>query len=154
MESIPQKNPLIKNLWLGIGCKSGISTELLLTAVDQVCRNYELRLAAIAGIATIDIKAREIGLVEFCRSRGLPLTTFPAEMLSQVVVPHGDMAIAKIVGTPSVAEAAAILAASQTNLAVKLIVPKQIIRLPEQPGAVTIAVAQTLLTNDPPNFRF
>ncbi|AUS99489.1 cobalamin biosynthesis protein CbiG [Nostoc sp. CENA543] len=130
-----------------MGCTSGISSELLVTAVEQVCRNYELRLAAIAGIATIDIKAREISLVEFCRSHGLPLTTFPAEMLAQVAVPHGDMAIAKIVGTPSVAEAAAILAASQTNLAVKLIVPKQIIRLPEKPGAVTIAVAQTLLND-------
>lgn len=131
-------------MWIGVGCTSGISAELLVLAIEQVWQNYELPKMAIAGVATIDIKARETGLVEFCHSHNLPLKTFPAEMLSQVVVLNPDEAIAKIVGTPSVAEAAAILAVSQVHSAVKLLVPKQIIRLPEQPGAVTIAVAQRL----------
>ncbi|UKO96694.1 cobalamin biosynthesis protein [Nostoc sp. UHCC 0870] len=142
MQIIPEQQPVQQNLWIGFGCQSGISSELLLVAIEQVFQNYNLPQTAIAGLATIDIKASEPGLIEFCRSYDLPLKTFPAESLSSVVVPHPTVAIAKIVGTPSVAEASAILAASQLNFAVKLLVPKQIFRLPAQPGAVTIAVAQ------------
>jgi cobalamin biosynthesis protein CbiG len=52
--------------------------------------------------------------------------------------------IAAKVGTASVAEAAAILAASaneEQQFGVKLLVPKQIFRLPGEPRVVTIAIA-------------
>ncbi|MBD2362270.1 cobalamin biosynthesis protein [Anabaena minutissima FACHB-250] len=144
MQIIPDQQPVQQNLWIGFGCQSGISSELLLVAIEQVFQNYGLLQTEIVGLATIDIKASEPGLIDFCHSYNLPLKTFSAEILSTVAVPHPTVAIAKIVGTPSVAEASAILAASHLNLAVKLLVPKQIVRLPGQPGAVTIAVAQGL----------
>lgn len=144
MTKVSQKDLISKNLWVGIGCTSGISADLLSVAMEQIEQNYQLPITAIAGIATIDIKAKEPGLLEFCHRYNFDLKPFTAEMLSTVTVPHPNMAIAKIVATPSVAEAAAILAASHRNLAVKLLVTKQIFRLPEQPGAVTIAVAKSL----------
>lgn len=141
-------------LWVGIGCKRGTSWELIDLAIEQVFRENQLFTSAIAGIATIDTKASEVGLVKLCRLRNLPLKTFSAEILSSVCVPNPATITDDKVGTPSVAEAAAILAASQltsltvfpfTNieeLPVKFLVPKQIFQIQRQPGAVTLAVAQ------------
>ena len=135
-------------LWVGIGCERGTSRQLIETAIQQVCQSHHLAENAIAGIATIDIKADEVGLVELCRDRNLPLQTFPAEFLRSVPVPNPSVVVDKEVGTPSVAEAAAIVAAN-SNLGAQslapLLVEKQIIRAENQSGAVTIAIAQSEL---------
>ncbi|WP_156481663.1 cobalamin biosynthesis protein, partial [Anabaena sp. 4-3] len=131
-----------QRLWVGIGCQSGISYKLVDVAIEGVFREYELDKNAIAGIGTIDSKATEAGILDYCRLTKLPLKTFAAEILSTVAVPNPNAAIAQKVRTPSVAEAAAILAATRQNQAVKLLVPKQIFRLPGEVGTVTVAVAQ------------
>ncbi|WP_017652240.1 cobalamin biosynthesis protein [Fortiea contorta] len=146
-------------LWVGIGCQRGTSWELIATAIEQVCRDYQLNESAIAGIATIDTKASEAGLVELCRLYHWCLKTFPAEVLSTISIPNPSPIIAKVTGTPSVAEAAALCAGldlSQTStqksapftrqvrreIEVNLLVPKTIFRLDSQPGTVTVAVAK------------
>ncbi|MFN6462229.1 MAG: cobalamin biosynthesis protein [Nostoc sp. DedVER02] len=145
-------------LWLGVGCKRGTSWQLIDWAIEQVFRENQLCQSAIAGIATIDTKASEVGLVELCRLRNLPLKTFSAEILRSVCVPNPATNIDYKVGTPSVAEAAAILAAnliaspfnSTEALKMNLLLPKQIFQLQGQPGAVTLAVAQAsnmIITN-------
>jgi len=135
-------------LWVGIGCERGTSRQLIETAIQQVCQSHHLAENAIAGIATIDIKADEVGLVELCRDRNWPLQTFPTEVLRSVPVPNPSVVVDKEVGTPSVAEAAAIVAAN-SNLGAQslapLLVEKQIIRAENQSGAVTIAIAQSEL---------
>lgn len=159
-------------LWVGIGCQRGSSRQLIEKAIEKVFGEYQLLhsamakcpLSAIAGIATINSKASEVGLVEFCHLHNLPLKTFSAEILSTIWVPNPAKIIEKKVGTPSVAEASAILAASRVTplespylektiegLGVIFLVPKQIFRLPGQPGVVTIAVTQstTSLINRP-----
>jgi cobalt-precorrin 5A hydrolase/precorrin-3B C17-methyltransferase len=148
-------------LWLGIGCERGTSKKLIESAILQVCQKYHLALGAIAGIATIDLKADEVGLIEVCREKNWPLKTFSAEVLGKINVPNPSTIVAAEVGTPSVAEAAAICAGlgmtgkmpvlrdwglrmtgkmpvlqDGTNLLVK----KQIFRLEGERGAVTIAV--------------
>jgi cobalt-precorrin 5A hydrolase len=170
-----------QHLWVGIGCQRGTSRRLIETAIQQVCKENQLNQSAIAGLATIDNKAREVGLVEFCQLRNFYLKTFPAEILRQVCVPNPSKIIAKAMGTPSVAEAAAMLAAanierqstivtqigkneeklsthqflqlnahlcnltpSSTDWRVRCLVPKQIFRLPGEPGTVTIAVATVI----------
>ncbi len=149
-----EKNPLeqhqLKNLWVGIGCQRGSSLELIAGAIQQVFKENQLDQSAIAGFATIKTKASEFGLVELCRLGNLPLKTFAAPILSTVCVPNPAKVINEKVGTSSVAEAAAILAASSSTadvvgkqrLEVRLLVPKQIFRLQGQPGTVTIAIAQ------------
>nr|WP_199326160.1 cobalamin biosynthesis protein [Nostoc parmelioides] len=132
-------------MWLGLGCQSGISHHLITAAINQIFLENQLDQKTILGIATIDTKVSELGLVEFCRLFQLPLKTFPAEMLANVAVPNPSGVIAEKVGTASVAEAAAILAASahqKQEWGVKLLVPKRIFRLSGQPGVVAIAVAQ------------
>lgn len=141
-------------LWVGIGCKRGTSWQLIDWAIEQVFRENQLFTSAIAGIATIDTKASEVGLVELCHLRNLPLKTFSAKMLCSVCVPNPATITNHKVGTPSVAEAAAILAASQLTwltafpvtsieaLRGSFLVPKQIFQLQGQTGVVTLAIAQ------------
>ncbi|MUL37319.1 precorrin-3B C(17)-methyltransferase [Gloeocapsopsis dulcis] len=126
-------------LWLGIGCERGTSRELIESTIKHVCQDHQLAEQAIAGIATIDIKADEVGLVEMCRDRNFPLCTFPADILCSVTVPNPSKIVDAEVGTPSVAEAAALCAAKAQHL----LVSKQIFRAStEFQGAVTVAIAQ------------
>jgi len=140
---LPQVQWHPRVLWVGIGCERGTSRQLIETAMQQVCREHQLAEGAIAGIATIDLKADEVGLVELCRDRNLPLRTFPADLLRSIVVPNPSAVVEAEVGTPSVAEAAALCASSkESKIQNPLLVPKQIFRSQGQPGAVTIAIAQ------------
>lgn len=132
-------------LWVGIGCERDTPKSLIETAVQTACRSHHLAEAAIAGVATIDIKANEVGIVELCQERQWALRCFPADDLRQVPVPTPSTVVETEVGTPSVAEAAAILAASLASpsfASASLRVSKQIIRRPDQPGAVTVAIAE------------
>ena len=134
-------------LWVGIGCKRGTSKQLIETAIQQVCRENQLAEGAIAGIATIDLKADEIGLVKLCRDRNWPLRTFSADVLRFASVPNSSAIVEVGVGTPSVAEASALCAASVGEITSSihkspLRVSKQIFRLEGQPGLVTVAIAQ------------
>jgi cobalt-precorrin 5A hydrolase/precorrin-3B C17-methyltransferase len=136
--SPPQVHWHPRVLWVGIGCERRTSQQLIETAIEQVCQEHQLAESAIAGIATIDIKADEVGLLQVCRNRNLPLKTFTSDILRSIDVPNPSAIVAAEVGTPSVAEAAALSAANVSSL----VVNKQIFRAEGQPGAVTIAIAQ------------
>ncbi|WP_009634341.1 precorrin-3B C(17)-methyltransferase [Synechocystis sp. PCC 7509] len=123
-------------LWVGIGCERGTTKETIAKAITKVFLEYKLAESAIAAIATIDIKADEVGLLELCQERDLPLITFTKEVLSAVTVPNPSNIVKSEVGTPSVAEAAALSASSSQTL----LVTKQIFK---SVGAVTIAIAQS-----------
>lgn len=130
-------------LWVGIGCIRGTSRELIETAIEQVFHQYHLATEAIAGLATIDLKADETGLLDYSQQKQYPLKTFSAEVLRSIDVPNPSDIVAQEVGTKSVAEASALCASSPEKTA--LIVPKQIIKSETEPGAVTIAIAQSEL---------
>ena len=151
---IPQVQWHPRVLWVGIGCERATKKALINQAIAQTFAQYNLAEEAIAGIATIDIKADEQGILEVCRDRNLPLQTFAAQTLKQVIVPSPSAIVNQEVGTPSVAEAAAISAAqlfdSQNVKLLKqelnpnpLIVTKQIVKQEPKSGAVTIAIAQS-----------
>lgn len=126
-----------KVLWIGIGCERGTSRELIETAIDETCQTYHFASEAIAGIASINLKADETGILEVCRRRNLVFKTFDASQLNQVEVPTPSTVVQQEVGTSSVAEAAAILAGEN------LLVPKQIFKSEGEEGAVTVAIAQS-----------
>ncbi|ELS01543.1 precorrin-3B C17-methyltransferase [Xenococcus sp. PCC 7305] len=151
---IPQVQWHPRVLWVGIGCERGTSRELIDQAIESTFAKHDLAVEAIAGVATIDIKADEKGLLKVCRDRNLPLQTFPASILKKVAVPTPSTVVNQEVGTPSVAEASAIAAAKlfdeqnikllePETLPLPLIVKKQIVKQEQQPGAVTVAIAQS-----------
>ena len=131
-------------LWIGIGCQRGTARSTIELAVQQVCRAYDLAEATIAGLATIETKATEAGLLELCLDRGWALRLFSAAALRTVLVPTPSSAVDRQVGTPSVAEAAALLASLEMGGVenIDLCVPKKILRFPDPLGTVTIAIAQ------------
>lgn len=127
-----------KCLWVGIGCQRGVSKLAIRQAIESVFTQYDLDLATIAGIATLDRKANELGLVDYCRESGWFLKIYSPERLNSVRVERSSQLVSALVGTTSVAEAAA-LCAAQTDI---LLVPKQKFRLGARSGSVTIAIAQ------------
>ncbi|MBW4506500.1 MAG: cobalamin biosynthesis protein [Scytonematopsis contorta HA4267-MV1] len=127
--------------WVGIGCQKGTCREVIEIGIKQVFQSYSLPESLIVGIASIDRKAGETGLLEFCRTCNLPLKTFSADALSAVSVPNASLIVGEKIGTTSVAEAAALLAVFDYCSSPTLIVPKQVFRLEGFPGVVTLAVA-------------
>jgi precorrin-6B methylase 1 len=65
----------------------------------------------VAAVASIDLKADEPGLLELARWQGWTIRFYPAAELATVPVPHPSETVRKYTGTPSVSEAAALLAA-------------------------------------------
>ncbi|WP_052050759.1 precorrin-3B C(17)-methyltransferase [Leptolyngbya sp. KIOST-1] len=128
-------------LWVGIGCERGTPQAVIAAAIERIFRAGHFSLGAIAGIASLDLKADEVGLVALCAERQWPLRCFSAEELKAIAVPNPSTVVEAAVQTPSVAEAAAILAATETSGG-KLRVTKQVVRVEGQPGAVTVAIAQ------------
>ncbi len=100
-------------LWVGIGCERHTPKIVIEQAIQSILQAHHLAEGAIAGLATIDLKADEVGLVEFCRDRNLPLRCFPAAVLRLVDVPNPSTVVDAEVGTPSVSEAAALLASGE-----------------------------------------
>ncbi|MCW2614902.1 MAG: precorrin methylase, partial [Frankiales bacterium] len=108
------------SLVLGIGSSSGVGADEVLALVDRVLRDAGLSARSVTAVATADAKAQEPGIVEACGRRGWPLVTFSSERLAAVDVPNPSAAPERAIGTPSVAEAAALLASGG-----ELVVEKQ-----------------------------
>lgn len=135
---VSEKMTNVNYLWIGIGCQRGTKCEFIAAAIKYVFQQNNLLEGAITGVATINSKANETGLIEYCSDRNLPLVFFTTEQLQNINVPNPSQIVASKVQTPSVAEAAAMIAASVDTL----YVPKQIIRSVQNlKGAVTLAVA-------------
>jgi cobalt-precorrin 5A hydrolase / precorrin-3B C17-methyltransferase len=137
------------SLVIGLGSSRGVPPEEIDALIDQTLSAANLSPRSVSAAATVDLKQNEPGLVAAVAKRGWPLVTFPATALAEVPVPNPSDAVRAAVGTPSVAEAAALLAARDPNPAdpnpsihssptapATLVVPKQI-----SPHA-TVAVAR------------
>ncbi|MFZ9753991.1 MAG: precorrin-3B C(17)-methyltransferase [Cyanobium sp.] len=126
-------------LWLGIGCERNTSLSVLERLVDDTLSAHQLAPQAVAGIASASRKGDEPALLALAHQRGWPLLLWSAAELAQVAVPNPSAAVAAEMGTPSVAEAAARLAAGN---AAPLLVEKTIERAQgDEQGAATLAVA-------------
>jgi cobalamin biosynthesis protein CbiG len=91
---------------VGVGCSLGCSVGELLALVDGALEGLGGELGALA---TVDRRAGEPGVVAAADARGVPLLTYTAQELAAVEVPTPSAVVARHVGTPSVAEAAALL---------------------------------------------
>jgi len=124
-------------LVVGVGASKGAPVEEVLGLVEDALREAGLSAASVAELATVDAKAGEPGLVEAARRLGVPLVTHPAEELARVTVPNPSDAPLAAVGTPSVAEAAALVGGGE------LLVPKRkSAGSVDSPAMATCAVAR------------
>ena len=127
------------SLWLGMGCERGTSLSLLERCLAKTLAEHNLAAEAVAGLASAERKADEPALLELAARRGWPLRCFEAGRLAAVNVPNPSAVVAAEMGTASVAEAAALLAAGPDA---QLRVHKRIERpQPGEQGAATLAIA-------------
>jgi len=96
---------------LGVGCDRGTSFETLHTALNQALTQASVSTSSVKAMATIDKKNDEACILSLSQMYQWPLIYFSAEALAQVEVPNPSETVRKYMGTPAVAEAAAILAA-------------------------------------------
>ena len=99
------------SLVVGVGSSSGAGTDALGGLVAGVLEEAGLDSGCVGAVATVDRKLEEPAIVALSRRMGAPLVAFTAAELSGVDVPNPSAAAADAVGTPSVSEAAALLAA-------------------------------------------
>jgi cobalt-precorrin 5A hydrolase/precorrin-3B C17-methyltransferase len=126
------------SLVVGVGASKGAPVDEVLGLVRDTLRDAGLSPLSVARLATVDAKAGEPGIVEAAEQLGVPVVTYGAETLAGVTVPNPSDAPLDAVGTPSVAEAAALVAGGE------LLVPKRkSVRADGQPAMATCAVVRT-----------
>lgn len=113
--------PAGSGLVVGVGARRGVAAAAVRALLARVAAEHGLDLTG-AGFATLDTKLAEPGLVEAIGAD--VLLGWPAAELAGVTVPLPSGRVADAVGTPSVAEAAALYTARRRGPDATLIVPK------------------------------
>lgn len=107
----------LKSLVVGVGCRRGISAEKVKNAIDGALG--ERNLSDIREIATIDLKANEPGLLEYCAKYDIPLRVFSSQDVKERpwVTEPSDW-VQKNVGVVGVCEPCALMASVRGSLVV------------------------------------
>lgn len=100
---------------LGLGCDRGTSVDTLWTAVESALALAGVGWHDVVAAASITLKSDEIGLLALAAERGWRLTFYEPYDLAAVPVPNPSVTVLRYTGTPSVSEAAALLAAGQAG---------------------------------------
>ena len=131
-------------LWIGLGCERNTSKELIEDSLQSFLATNNLSPLSIAGFATVDLKKDEKAILEISKEKNLPIKFFTSEELSSINTPNPSNVVLNEIGTPSVAEAACMIAAGQGS---KLLKEKKIFKSIDSSkstfGAVTIAVSES-----------
>ena len=125
-----------RGIYLGLGCRRGTGMQELAAAVEAALAAHRIPRCAVAGAASIDLKADEPGLLAWAREEQLPLTFYTAEALRQA---EGDFSpsefVKTVTGVDNVCERAAVLAAGGGRLRIRK----------QAAHGVTVAAAEKVL---------
>ena len=124
---------------LGLGCDRHTPAATIEQCLTEALAACGATLADVQAVASIDLKADEAGLAEVAAHHGWQIRFYPAAELAQVDVPNPSETVRKYTGTPSVSEAAALLAASVGQE--HLIIEKHKLRGPDGRNA-TVSIAR------------
>ncbi|TGZ18856.1 precorrin-3B C(17)-methyltransferase [Streptomyces sp. S816] len=122
------------SLVVGVGASRGAPVDEVLGLIQETLREAGLSPRSVAELATVDAKSKEPGILGAAGRLGVPVVTYSAEELAAVEVPNPSAAPLAAVGTPSVAEAAALLGGGE------LLVPKR--KSDASPAMATCAVVR------------
>jgi cobalt-precorrin 5A hydrolase len=109
MTTMPAKRA--PRLALGLGCDRGTPAATIAQAIAEALAACGGEFADVRAVASIDLKADETGLATVARAHGWTIVFHPASELAAVAVPNPSETVRRHTGTPSVSEAAALLAA-------------------------------------------
>jgi precorrin-4 C11-methyltransferase len=134
-----------KSLVLGVGCERGITEAALEDGLQQFLQSHHFARSSIQALASIDVKSDETALLVIAEKNGWATIYYSAAELAAVTgAPNPSEVVEKCVGTPGVAEPAALLAAG----ARELLVEKQVVTSALAPQRMTFALAR-LSTHSP-----
>ena len=118
-----------------MGARKNISESAVSNAVEKGLTQLSLSPYAVAGLASIDLKKDETGILRYAAAHDLPFRTFGKEALLAVPGSFTESAfVQSVTGVPNVCERAAMKVAGEEA---RLLLRKQIY------DGVTIAVACT-----------
>ena len=124
---------------LGLGCDRDTPLATVRTVIDEALLACQSTLADVGAVASIDLKADEPALLQLAQEQGWTMRFYPAAELAAVEVPNPSETVRKHTGTPSVSEAAALLAAGTDKT--QLIIEKYRHRGPDGRNA-TVSIAR------------
>lgn len=120
-------------LWIGLGARKGVTVSAVAKAVEQGLAQLSLSPAAVVGLASIDLKKDEAGILDYAAAHKLPFRTFGREELLAVPGSYTESDFVRsVTGVSNVCERAAMKAA---GAGARLLLRKQIY------DGVTLAVA-------------
>ena len=114
------QHPFVHTLYLiprvittGVGCRKGTPKEVVEQIIRRACDEVLVPSIAMEQVASIDLKAQEEGILEYCRERNLPFITYTAEELKEAegVFTPSDF-VEEVTGVDNVCERAALLGSS------------------------------------------
>lgn len=129
-DTVPTVRYRPPSLVVGIGASRGVTATEVGDLVDGALADAGLAPSAVHTVATVDAKGDELGLLAAAEQRGWPVVLLPAAQLAATPVPNPSEVVRAAVGTPSVAEAAAL------HLGGELVVDKR------RTAMATVAVAR------------
>lgn len=124
---------------LGLGCDRGTPLATVREAIDAALAACQVQITDAAAVASIDLKADEPALLQIAAENGWTIRFYPAAELAVVDVPHPSETVRRHTGTPSVSEAAALLAAGTDKT--QLLIEKHRHRGPDGRNA-TVSIAR------------
>ncbi|WP_327391911.1 cobalamin biosynthesis protein [Streptomyces sp. NBC_01186] len=128
-----------RRVTIGVGACQGVPPGEVLELVRDVLAGAGLTERDVTALATVTARAQEPGLLAVAERLTVPLLAYDATALARVQVPHPSDFSRTALGTPSVAEAAALLAAGADRM---LLTPKTKSRPPHgAPVRATAALA-------------
>ena len=122
-----------KKYIIGIGCKKGIAAITIHEGIKLALKQANISINNVRYLATIDIKAKEKGLLTVTEELQIPLRIISTAAINNTIYQFGNSEfVNKSIGVKGVAEPVALLAGRRT----KLILPRMINQ------GVTVAIAQ------------
>ncbi|GJI96798.1 hypothetical protein RugamoR57_35160 [Duganella caerulea] len=109
---------------MGLGCDRGVALDTVREAVRDALAAAGAQPAQVVAAASITLKKDEAALLALAQEHGWPLHFYEAHELAAVEVPHPSETVRHYTGTPSVSEAAALLAAGPDTPMTALVVEK------------------------------
>lgn len=125
MTTTAQAKPILA---MGFGCRAGCEASVLRQLLERSLQAHRLDLASLAGLASLDGKRQEPGLLELARHLQLPLVFFDAATLLpyESRLSHRSSVAFARTGCHGVAESAALALAERLgNAPAELLIPRQ-----------------------------
>jgi cobalt-precorrin 5A hydrolase len=120
-----------KVIILGIGCNRGTSAEEIQSVIQETLDELKFSIKSVKGIATIDLKKDEQGLLETVSKYDWNFTFYTPEELNHATISEPSETVFTYTGAYGVSEPAARLASGASKLAL----------VKKKSGNVTISVA-------------